>query len=109
MRWRWCVTSCSRPPDAAPPGQVAGPSDRAGDGSLPRSRSFPQAWGKTIHDHPERLDAILYTSRHDETTFSIALFSRARHKIVEDPSTPLAVSDVRTLLLLKRYGLGLTM
>jgi len=67
-----------------------------------------QDWGKAIHDHPQRLDAILYTSRHDETTFSIALFGRARHKIVEGPSTPLVVSDVRTLLLLKRYGLGLT-
>jgi len=67
-----------------------------------------QAWAKAIHDHPQGADAILYTSRHDETTFSLALFDRAREKVLEGRATRLSIGDRRTLLLLKRYGLGLT-
>ena len=66
-----------------------------------------QGWGKAIYDHPLAFDAILYTSRHDDSTFSLALFDRARHKVVAGASRRLSVSDLRTLLLLTRYGIGL--
>lgn len=66
-----------------------------------------QAWGKEIHAHPQGLDGIVYTSRHDDTTFSLALFDRAAHKLAEGNSHPLSATDLRTLLLLDRYGLGL--
>lgn len=69
--------------------------------------AVPQSWGKAIHDHAQAVDGILYTSRHDETTFSIALFERAAHKIEAGTSSPLAANDLRTLRLLARYGLGL--
>jgi hypothetical protein len=67
-----------------------------------------QGWAKAIHDHPRAPDGIFYTSRHDETTFSLALFDRAAHKLVEGSSHPLSPHDLRTLMLLDRYGLGLT-
>lgn len=67
-----------------------------------------QAWAKAIHDHPHAPDGILYTSRHDERTFSLALFERAAHKLVEGGSHALAPTDLRTLMLLDHYGLGLT-
>jgi hypothetical protein len=66
-----------------------------------------QAWGKAIHAHPQALDGIVYTSRHDDTTFSLALFDRAAHKLAEGDSHPLSTTDLRTLLLLDHYGLGL--
>jgi hypothetical protein len=69
--------------------------------------SVSQAWAKALYEHPQRLDAILYTSRHDETTFSVALFDRARAKLTEGRSIPLSIDDERTLMLLSRYGLGL--
>ena len=69
--------------------------------------ALSQPWGKAIHVHPQGVDGILYTSRHDETTFSLALFDRARHKVAAGTSRPLSASDLRTLRLLDRYGLGL--
>ncbi len=53
------------------------------------------------------MDGIAYTSRHDESTFSLALFDRAAHKLVEGTSHPLSATDLHTLMLLDRYGLGL--
>lgn len=67
-----------------------------------------QGWGMAIHEHRQGFDGILYTSRHDETTFSLALFDRASHKVAEGDSRRLSATDRRTLFLLKRYGLGLT-
>lgn len=69
--------------------------------------ALSQAWGKAIHAHPQEVDGIVYTSRHDDTTFSLALFDRAAHKVAEGSSHPLWPTDLRTLLLLDRYGLGL--
>jgi hypothetical protein len=66
-----------------------------------------QPWAAAIYQHPDGADGILYTSRHDETTFSIALFDRAAEKIVAGASRPLSASELRTLQLLARYGLGL--
>jgi len=69
--------------------------------------ALSQAWAKAIHDHPGAVDGILYTSRHDETTHSLALFDRASHKLAEGGSHPLSPYDLRTLELLDHYGLGL--
>lgn len=66
-----------------------------------------QRWSKAVHAHAQELDGIMYTSRHDDTTFSIALFDRAAHKLAEGDSHPLSPTDLRTLLLLDRYGIGL--
>jgi len=66
-----------------------------------------QEWAKATHDHSQAPDGILYTSRHDERTFSLALFERAAHKLVEGGSYALSPTDLRTLMLLD-YGLGLT-
>jgi len=70
--------------------------------------AMSQEWARALYDHPQQPDAIVYTSRHDETTFSTALFDRARAKVREGRATPLSGHDRRTLILLSRYGLGLT-
>lgn len=66
-----------------------------------------QPWSKAVHDHPDQVDGILYTARHDDSVMALALFGRAAHKIRVGPSLPLSGSDLRTLRLLDRYGIGL--
>jgi hypothetical protein len=69
--------------------------------------AISQEWAKAVHAHPQALDGIVYTSRHDDSTFSLAMFDRAEHSLAEGYSHPLSATDVRTLMLLDRYGLGL--
>jgi len=69
--------------------------------------ALSQRWSKAIHAHEQNVDGIMYTSRHDDTTFSLALFDRAEHKIAEGDSHPLSPADLRTLLLLDHYGIGM--
>jgi hypothetical protein len=71
--------------------------------------NLSQPWSKAIHDHRDQVDGILYTARHDDSVKALALFERAEHKISASPSAshPLSGSDLRTLRLLDRYGIGL--
>ncbi len=66
-----------------------------------------QPWSRAIHEHHGRVDGILYTARHDDSVQALALFERAAHKISAGASHPLSGSDLRTLRLLDRYGIGL--
>lgn len=68
-----------------------------------------QAWAKAIHDHPQRLDGIVYTCRHDDSAYALALFERATSKLQAGAIHRLSGRDLRTLRLLERYGLGLEM
>lgn len=38
---------------------------------------IPQAWSSALYDHPERPDAILYGSRHNDEELCLAVFDRA--------------------------------
>jgi hypothetical protein len=64
-------------------------------------------WSRAIHDHQDGVDGILYSARHDDSVQALALFDRASHKIQAVSSHPLSGSDLRTLRLLDRYGIGL--
>jgi hypothetical protein len=69
--------------------------------------SVSQPWSRAIHEHRDRVDGILYTARHDDSVQALVLFERAAHKIRAGSSHPLSGSDLRTLRLLDRYGIGL--
>lgn len=70
-----------------------------------------RTWARRIHEHPEEPDGILYRCRHDDDTFAVALFDRARSavnaaaggsvRLDEDPSQLTSVAQ--------RYGFGLTL
>lgn len=64
-------------------------------------------WSRAIFDHADDVDGILYTAKHDDAELAIALFDRAEHKVAAGSSHRLAGNDVRTLLLLDYYRLGL--
>lgn len=66
-----------------------------------------QAWSRAIHDHPDHVDGIVYTARHDDSVYALALFERAAHKIAAGARHTLSGLDARTLRLLDRYELGL--
>lgn len=44
-----------------------------------------QIWARRIHEHPEEPDGILYRCRHDDDTFAVALFDRARSAVNAAP------------------------
>ena len=46
------------------------------------SHSVAQLWSQAIHDHPAAPDGIAYRSKHDDDEICIALFDRARDRIV---------------------------
>jgi hypothetical protein len=66
-----------------------------------------QPWSKAIHDHPDCVDGIVYTARHDDSVFALALFERAAHKVEAGFRHVLSGHDLRTLKLLERFGIGL--
>lgn len=68
-----------------------------------------RAWAAALHDHPEAPDGIRYRARHDDDTFAVALFDRAKRKVTDGDTAPLTdPSNVRFLAqCLDRYGMGL--
>jgi hypothetical protein len=70
-------------------------------------QGLSQPWSKAVHDHADQVDGILYTARHDDSVLALALFERAAHKIRAGVSQPLSGTDLRTLRILDRYGIGL--
>jgi len=64
-----------------------------------------QQWGRALHDHPQKIDAILYMSRHMNDRKALVVFDRARHKLVSATARPLldepgcagALSDLRVV------------
>jgi len=67
-----------------------------------------QLWSRTLWEHSDQPDGILYRSRHDDSALCVALHDRAKDglAIVQDLAL---TSDHRQLArLLKRYGVGLT-
>lgn len=66
-----------------------------------------QPWSKAIHEHPDHVDGILYSAKHDESQIALVLFDRAAHKIEAGAKHPLSGTDLRTLRLLDSYKLAL--
>lgn len=71
------------------------------------SYEVTQEWSKALHAHPERVDAILYASRHDDEQLCLAVFDQA----LEAFSTPMREENLRGQAwfyeLMDLYGVGL--
>jgi hypothetical protein len=50
---------------------------------LTSSQSYTesQMFSRTIYEHPDKVDGILYRARHDPDRFGIALYERAKHRV----------------------------
>ena len=66
-----------------------------------------QPWSKAIHEHPDHVDGILYSAKHDESQIALVLFDRAAHKVEAGARHPLSGTDLLTLRLLDSYKLAL--
>jgi hypothetical protein len=67
-----------------------------------------QLWSRTLWEHRDQPDGIVYRSRHDDSALCAAVYDRARDglTIVQDRSP--AEDPQQLAKLLRRYGLGLT-
>jgi hypothetical protein len=69
--------------------------------------TLPQAWSAGLCNHPEKPDAILYGSRHDDEALCLAIFDRA-HKALDFPvSVTNLLGKSWFYELMDRYGVGL--
>ncbi len=68
-----------------------------------------QRWGRTIFEHPQRPDGVLYRARHDQNRLSLALFSRASDALTETLQGGLFEPNTRPLLteILREYKIAL--
>jgi hypothetical protein len=71
--------------------------------------TISRRWALALHDHPDRPDGILYSSRYDPSQACAAIFERARSAIAADDSVCLADPDQIELLddLLDAYRIEL--
>jgi hypothetical protein len=67
-----------------------------------------QLWSHALWEHTDRVDGILYRSRHDDSALCVAVYDRAKDglSLVDDSS--LLDGPQQLARLLKRYGVGLT-
>jgi hypothetical protein len=73
-----------------------------------RDYTLPNHWSRALWSHPDRPDGICYGCRHDNQTFAVALFDRARDAVAVRRSGPLT-GEARWLgEMSRRYRFGLT-
>ena len=64
-----------------------------------------RAWSAAIHAHPQKVDGIFWAGRHDNATRSIAIFERAKGKLVS--AVPSPFDDPTLANLAERYQAAL--
>lgn len=69
--------------------------------------TLPQAWSAALYNHPEKPDAILYGSRHDDEALCLAIFDRARDALDFPVSVTNLLDQTWFCELMDRYGVGL--
>lgn len=71
-------------------------------------RAATQTLSRTLYDHVDGPDGLIYRARHDDDQLSIALFDRASAKIAK-PDEPVSWMDAGSLLdeVLDRYRIAL--
>jgi hypothetical protein len=76
--------------------------------------TLSQRWSKAIHDHHLSADGILYATRHHNALYAVALYERARQKVVfavphwgvlGDRQTPDLWDEMSRIL--ERFGIDL--
>jgi hypothetical protein len=68
---------------------------------------IPQAWSAALRDHPDRPDAILYGSRHDDDQLCLAVFDRAADAMGTPIDMPDLLGEDWFYELMDLYGVGL--
>jgi hypothetical protein len=67
-----------------------------------------QRWSRTLWEHIDQPDGILYRSRHDDSALCVALYDRAKDSLETVQDRSLAEDSRELARLLRRYGVGLT-
>jgi len=67
-----------------------------------------QQWSRSLHEHNDNPDGVLYRARHDDSSLCVALYDRAEDALAEIESQSLTEDPQYLARLLKRYGVGLT-
>jgi len=69
-------------------------------------------WSEAIHEDHPIVDGIIYASRHDNLSYSVALFERSKHKMawteigrLRDPRIPDLSAEIKRIL--DKYGVQL--
>ena len=68
-----------------------------------------QKWSRAIHEHPSRPDGLVYPARRDPSRAAVAIFDRARPRLVSTALGTLMTPRNRPIRdgILSTYGLGL--
>ena len=78
--------------------QLGGHAELSGTSSY----RITKAWSTAIHAHPDKVDGLLYMSRHKNDEKALVLFDRCAHKLNMALATPLTThagfGDAATLL-----------
>jgi hypothetical protein len=69
---------------------------------------LPQAWSAALYHHPDRPDAILYRSRHDDGALCLAVFDRAADALGTPALEPDLLGESWFFELMELYGVGLS-
>jgi hypothetical protein len=69
--------------------------------------TLPQAWSAALYNHPEKPNAILYGSRHDDEALCLAIFDRARDALDFPVGVTNLLDQTWFYELMDRYGVGL--
>jgi hypothetical protein len=72
------------------------------------SYTVAQKWSRAFHDHPDKPDGILYTSRHHPRQLIAAIYSRAADVLTETTLGTLRehLNEDEMYVLFQRYELG---
>lgn len=77
----------------------------AGDGSMSTVMPYalPQGWSRAIYRHPQKVDGLVYMSRHVNDQKAVVLFDRGAHKLRAPRYQPLpdAAGAARALMALR--------
>jgi len=67
-----------------------------------------QAWGRSLWEHPDQPDGILYRARHNDDEHSVALYHRAATSVKPLVTIDLSARPDLVAELLEHYDIGLT-
>ena len=84
---------------------IIGADARLSSGSYDISRQ----WAQAIHNHPQRVDGILYKSRHDDDRYCCGIFDRCSDQLTELNLGNLLEYDPKLLAeIMNHYDYGLS-
>jgi hypothetical protein len=67
-----------------------------------------QLWSRALWEHSDKLDGILYRSRHDDSALCAAVYDRSKDGLAIVGDDSLSENSQLLAKLLRKYGVGLT-